>query len=280
MKGGEEPTDGQKAATAAGPAAPHALTSAAEQQQPQQAGGQRGAPRGHGIPGGRLGSPRPTERERPRRERRETRATLQWREEREKEKLKKKKNTKQPKTGVKKAKSGFQRSSPPSEHAAAPGGRGAVLRERGRRGRAATCAILRVRPPRRAALRQGPRAYRVGAAPSLGAVLCRCSLSRAASGVSHRRSPVRVFFARAAPWITAEASVLSGLPSLLLGLFAAAASRLSSERHSLMMSSHRLPLPGLLTALPSPLFPHRWRSAGAAHAISRITRLKTTCLII
>lgn len=91
MKGGEEPTDGQKAATAAGPAAPHALTSAAEQQQPQQAGGQRGAPRGHGIPGGRLGSPRPTERERPRRERRETRATLQWREEREKEKTKKKK---------------------------------------------------------------------------------------------------------------------------------------------------------------------------------------------
>lgn len=55
---------------------PHALTSAAaeQQQQSQQAGGQRGAPRGHGIPGGRLGSLSPTGRERPRREgRREAR---------------------------------------------------------------------------------------------------------------------------------------------------------------------------------------------------------------
>lgn len=122
------------------------------------------------------------------------RATLQQREERKKEKEKLKKKKQQPETGMKKAKSGFQRRSPPSEHAAAPGGRGAVLRERGRRGRAAPCAILRVRPQRRAAFRQGLRSPiacgRRARGPS-GLFLRGRPLSRAASWVSHCHSPVR-----------------------------------------------------------------------------------------
>lgn len=68
----------------------------------------------------------------------------------------------------KKGKSGSQRCCPRREHAAAPGGRGAALRERGRRraggGRAAPCAILRIRrgagsagrAERRRRLREGP----------------------------------------------------------------------------------------------------------------------------
>ena len=136
-----------------------------------------------------------------------------------------------------------------------------MLRERGRRGRAAPCAILRVCPQRRAALCQGPSAYRVGAARRPSGLF----FAGVPSAEPPRGSPpaillLGVFLARAASWIAAEGSVLSGLPSLLFAhrfSLPTAASRLSSERHSLSDVLSPSSLTDLLTAL----FPHRWQLA-------------------